>query len=164
MYALIDTNPFNWNITPKTPVPNFLARFAVKPDGTLGAALPYSHEEVLTITAEHTLNKNYYETGVNVCGACFDVLDAHVLDAYKTAPANAPSSIGWNSTMLPNEIFEQLMTTYGKPTPNVVHQNNLTFLSPYNPKDPLSYYSNIAPTAKKLPSLPRSPTHPSNCS
>ncbi len=28
------------------------------------------------------------------------------------------------------------MTTYGRPTPNTMHWNNLTFLSPYNPKDP----------------------------
>ncbi len=136
MYALINTNPFNWNITPLTPVPNFPARFAVKADGTQGAAIPYSCKEVLTITAEHTLNKNYYKTGINICRACFDVLDTHVPNAYKTAPTTAPSTIGWNSTMLPNEIFEQLMTIYGKPTPNTMHQNNLTFLSPYNPKDP----------------------------
>jgi hypothetical protein len=135
MYALINTNPFNWNITPKTPVPDFPACFAVKSDGTIGAALPYSCKEVLTITAQHTLNKNYYKTGVNVCCACFDVLGAHVSDTYKTAPANTPFIIGWNSTMLPNEIFEQLMTMYGKPTPDAMRQNNLTFLSPYNPKD-----------------------------
>jgi hypothetical protein len=135
VYALIDTNPFNWNIIPLTPVPDFPARFAVEADGTQGAAIPYSYEEVLTITVEHTLNKNYYKTGVNVCPACFDVLDAHVPDTYKTAPTTAPSTIGWNSTMLPNEIFEQLMTTYGKPTPKAMCQNNLTFLSPYSPKD-----------------------------
>jgi hypothetical protein len=28
------------------------------------------------------------------------------------------------------------MMTYGKPTPNAVRQNNLTFLSAYNPTDP----------------------------
>ena len=38
--------------------------------------------------------------------------------------------------MLLNEIFDQLMTTYVKPTPNAVHQNNITFFSAYNPKDP----------------------------
>jgi hypothetical protein len=38
--------------------------------------------------------------------------------------------------MLPNDIFEQLMSTYGKLTPNAMHQNNLTFIAIYNPKDP----------------------------
>jgi hypothetical protein len=38
--------------------------------------------------------------------------------------------------MLPDEIFDQLMTTYGKPTPDAVRQNNLTFLLAYNPTDP----------------------------
>jgi hypothetical protein len=136
MYALIDTNPFNWNINPRTTVPDFPARFATLPNGTQGAALPYSRKEILTITTEHTLDKNYYKTGVNVSCACFDVLKAHVDNAYKTAPATAPSTIGWNLTMLSNEIFEQLMSMYGKPTPNAIGQNNLTFISTYNPKDP----------------------------
>ncbi len=38
--------------------------------------------------------------------------------------------------MLPKDIFDQLMAQYGKPTPNAVHQNNLAFIAPYNPKDP----------------------------
>ncbi len=28
------------------------------------------------------------------------------------------------------------MAQYGNPTPNAVHQNNLAFIAPYNPKDP----------------------------
>jgi hypothetical protein len=136
MYALIDTNTFNWNINPRTAVPDFPEHFATLPDGTQGAALPYWCEEILTITAEHTLDKNYYKTGVNVCHASFDILDAHAANAYKTAPATAQSNIGWNSTMLPNEIFEQLMLRYGKPTPNMMRQNKLTFIATYNPKDP----------------------------
>jgi hypothetical protein len=70
---------------------------------------PLLRKEILTITAENTFDKNYYKSGVNVCCACFDILDAHIAGAYKTALATARSTIGWNSTMLPNEIFEQLM-------------------------------------------------------
>jgi hypothetical protein len=136
MYALIDTNPFNWRINPRTAVPDCPARFATLPNSTQGAALPYLHKEILTITVEHILDKNYYKTGINVCRACFDVLDAHVANAYKMPPTTAPSNIGWNSTMLPSEIFEQLMSTYGKPTPNAMRQNNSTFIAAYNPKDP----------------------------
>jgi hypothetical protein len=133
MYALIDTNPFNWNINPRTAVPDFPAHFATLPDGTQGAALPYSHEEILTITAEHILNKKYYKTGINVCRACLNVLDAHVANAYKMAPTTAPSTIGWNLMMLSNEIFEELMLMYSKPTPNARCQNTLTFIAAYNP-------------------------------
>jgi hypothetical protein len=34
------------------------------------------------------------------------------------------------------EIFNQLMKTYGQPTPDAMRQNMTTFLSPYNPQDP----------------------------
>ena len=76
------------------------------------------------------------DTGVNVCRACFDILDTHVSDAYKTPPAGSPHTIGWNSTMLPNKIFDQLMLTYGKPTPDAVRKNNAMLFSAYNPQDP----------------------------
>jgi hypothetical protein len=35
-----------------------------------------------------------------------------------------------------NNIFNQLMVIYGKPTPDAMHQNNLNFLAPDNPQDP----------------------------
>ncbi len=35
-----------------------------------------------------------------------------------------------------NNIFDQLMTTYGKPTPDAMRQNNLNFLAAYNPQEP----------------------------
>jgi hypothetical protein len=137
MYALIDTTAFHWKIKPKTLVPDFLACFKLQADCTQGASLPYSWEEILTITAEHTLEKNYYETGINVCCTCFDVLDTHIANAYKTAPTSAPSTIGWKLSMMANKIFEQLMLTYSKPTPDArMHKNNLTLISTYNLKDP----------------------------
>jgi hypothetical protein len=34
-----------------------------------------------------------------------------------------------------NNIFNQLMKTYGHPTPNAMQQIMTTFLSPYNPQD-----------------------------
>ncbi len=76
------------------------------------------------------------DTGVNVCRACFDILDTHVSDAYKTTPAGSLHTVGWNLMMLTNKIVDQLMLTYGKPTPHAVCQNNVTFFSAYNPKDP----------------------------
>jgi hypothetical protein len=121
MYALIDPEPFHLNIKPKTDVadvpPHFMAD-RVTP-------LPYSWEEILTITTEFTLGKNYRDTGLNIFRAVFDTQDNHVASAYKAAPPSLPNTIGWNSTMSPNDIFDQLMTTYGKPTPDTICQNNL---------------------------------------
>ena len=64
------------------------------------------------------------------------MLDAHVHDPFKVAPATALGTVGLNSTMLLNEIFNQLMSTYGKPAPDAMPQNNLNFLAPYNPHEP----------------------------
>ena len=135
MYALVDTRSFTWNIT-TSPIPEFPAQFSTNASGTIGAELPYTREEILTITATHARNKHYHDTGTNVCRAVFDSIDAHIGDAFKSPPASAPGTMGWNSTMLPNNMFDQLMRTYGKPTPDAVCRNNMTFYSAYNPKDP----------------------------
>ena len=135
MYALVDTKRFHWNIF-ASPIPEFPARFVQNNDGTDGAKIPYTREEIFTITATHACFKHYHDTGTNICHAVFDLLDAHVGDEFKSPPANAQGTTGWNSTMLPNDMFDQLMLVYGKPTPDAVCQNNLTFYSAYNPKDP----------------------------
>jgi hypothetical protein len=135
MYALIDTKRFHWNISAPT-IPQFPARFVLNDDGTNGAEIPYTRDEIFTITATHERLKNYHDTGTNVCRAFFDSLDAHVGDEFKSPPANAQRTIGWNSTMLPNDMLDQLMLTYGKPTPDAVRQNNATFFAAYNPRDP----------------------------
>jgi hypothetical protein len=135
IYALIDNAAFHWNMS-TTPVPKFPPGHVLNDDGTQGGLIPYTREEILTITAKHTRAKNYMDTGVNVCQACFDILNTHLSNAYKTAPAGSPQTLGWNLTMLPNKIFDQLRLTYGKPTPDAVRQNYVTFFSAYNPKDP----------------------------
>jgi hypothetical protein len=135
IYALITTNPFNWSIA-TTPIPTFPVRYVRNADGTNGAEIPYSREEILTITATHVRDKHYNDTGTNICRAVFDTLNAHVGDEFKSPPAAAPGTTGWNATMLPNDMFDQLMQMYGKPTPDAVRQNNLTFYLAYNPKDP----------------------------
>ena len=135
MYALVDTKRFTWSIT-TTPIPEFPARFSTNADGTNGAEIPYTREEILTITATHARDKHNHDTGTNVCRAVFDSLDAHIGDEFKSPPASAPSKTGWNSTMLPKDMFDQLMLTYGKRTPDAVRQNKMTFYSAFNPKDP----------------------------
>jgi hypothetical protein len=130
MYALINMRRFTVNIT-TSPIPVFPPRFVGNNDGTDGPEI-----QILTITATHGRNKHYNNTGINVCRAIFDSLETHIGDEFKSSPTNAPGTTGWNSTMLPNDMFDQLILTYSKPTPNAVRQNNVTFYSANNPKDP----------------------------
>jgi hypothetical protein len=64
------------------------------------------------------------------------MLNAHVNDVFKVALPPTPPTIGWNALMLLNGIIDQMMKTHGHPTPDAMHQNMMTFLSPYNPQDP----------------------------
>jgi hypothetical protein len=60
---------------------------------------------------------------------------SHINNAFKVAPPTTPPTIGWNALMSLNNIFNQMMNTYGCPTPNAMRQNMMTFLSPYNLQD-----------------------------
>ena len=64
------------------------------------------------------------------------MLDVQVHDAFKVAPPTTLPTTRWNATMSLCDIFDQLATTYGKPTPDTLRQNNLTFLAVYNLQDP----------------------------
>jgi hypothetical protein len=88
--------------------------------------VPYTHEEKSTIDKKFSMVKNYFETWKNIYCACYDMLEAHVKNAFMVAPpANLPTT-EWNATMSLRDFFDQLATTYGKPTPNTMCQNNLT--------------------------------------
>ena len=39
-------------------------------------------------------------------------------------------------TMSIHDIFDQMASVYGKPTPDAMRQNNINFLAVYNPQDP----------------------------
>ncbi len=90
----------------------------------------------MSIAAKLKQAKTYNNTWNNIFRAVYDAIDLHVQDAFKVAPATAPGTAGWNSTMTLNDIFDQLMLTFGKPTPDAMRQNNLNFLAPYNPQEP----------------------------
>jgi hypothetical protein len=135
MYALIDPKPFNLKLLmlpTSTGVPEFSPIHAS--DGK--TLTPYTRLQTLRITAVFTCQKNYYDTACNVYCVVYDTLDAHIDDAFKVAPPTTPPTIGWNASMSLNDIFNQLMKTYGRPTPDAMHQNMMTFLAPYNPQDP----------------------------
>jgi hypothetical protein len=91
---------------------------------------------MLRITTTFTCQKNYYNTACNIYRAVYNTLDANVDNAFKVAPPTTPPIIGWNMSMLLNNIFNQMMKTYGHPMPDAMCQNMMTFLSPYNPQDP----------------------------
>jgi hypothetical protein len=135
MYALIDPKPFDLkllNLPTITGLPKFPPIYAA--DGK--TIIPYTHEQTLCITAAFTHQKNYYDTACNVYCVVYNMLDTHVDDAFKVAPPTNPPTVGWNASMLLNDIFNQLMKMYGRLTPNAMQQNMMTFLTTYNPKDP----------------------------
>ena len=101
-----------------------------------GALVPYSQEEKSTIDAKFELTKNYFETWKYIYHACYNALGEHVNDAYKVALPTNPPTTGWNATMSICDIFDQLASTYGKPTADAMRQNNVNFLVAYNPQDP----------------------------
>jgi hypothetical protein len=119
MYALIDPKPFDLkllNLPTTTGVPEFPQIYAA--NGT--TVIPYTCEQTLRITAAFTRQKNYYDTACNIYRAVYNMLDALVDDAFKVAPPTNPPTISWNASMLLNEIFDQLMKTYSRPTPNAM--------------------------------------------
>jgi hypothetical protein len=126
MYSLIDPKPLYsklLNLPTTTGVPKFPPIYEA--DGT--TVVPYMHEQTLHITAIFTLQKNYYGTACNIYRIVYDTL---------APPTTLPPTIGWNASMLLNDIFDQIMQTYGNPMPNAMRQNMMTCLSPYNLKDP----------------------------
>ena len=129
MYALIDPKPFDLkllNLLTTTRVPKFPPIYAA--NGM--TIIPYTHKQTLRITKAFTHQKNYYDTVCNVYRAVYSTLDAHINDAFKVAPPTNPPTIGWNASMSLNDIFDQLMKSYGHPMPNAMQQNMMTFLAP----------------------------------
>jgi hypothetical protein len=63
------------------------------------------------------------------------MLNMHVNDALKVAPPATLPTTGCNGTMSLRDIVDQIVTMYGKPTPDTMCQNNLTFLAAYNWQD-----------------------------
>jgi hypothetical protein len=155
MYALIDPKPFNLkllDLPTTTGVPKFPPIYAA--NGT--TVIPYTCEQTLRITAAFTRQKNYYDTVFNVYCVVYDMLDAHVDDAFKVAHPTNPPTVGWNASMSLNEIFDQLMKTYGRPMPDAMRQNMMTFWPPTILRIRRRLFSSVAPTVRKLPSSPTS--------
>jgi hypothetical protein len=70
---------------------------------------------------------------LNIRQAVFYVLVNNIDDAFKVS--NDPMLVGWNPSMEPQEMFNQIMSTYNKPTPAALLQNDMLFRSAYSPTD-----------------------------
>jgi hypothetical protein len=70
---------------------------------------------------------------LNIRRAVFNILDDNIDDAFKVS--NNPALVGWNQSMEPREMFDQITSTYGKPTPAALLQNDTLFRSGYSPND-----------------------------
>ncbi len=122
MYILIVPTPFHLNIASTTTTPAYPIKYKLE-----GIMVAYTRKEKSTIDAKFSMIKNYFETWKNIYCTCYDMFDAHVNNAFKvTLPTNLPTT-GWNAKMSLRNIFDQLATTYGKPTPNTMCQHNLMF-------------------------------------
>jgi hypothetical protein len=130
MYALIGATPYHLRIVTKTTTPDYPDKLDAQ-----GVSIPNTCKEKSKIDAEFLRTKNYFEMQKNMYWVVYDTLDMHVNDAFKVVPVTNPPTTGWNGSMLPNDIFDQLQGTYGKPMPDAMRQNNLTFLAPYNPQE-----------------------------
>jgi hypothetical protein len=119
LYALIEPNPFNIPINPgATPVyQNFAPPAVLK-------MVDYAFKQ----------NKNYFLSFTNINRACFCMLDSTVPNQFKVS--NQPNLTGWNASMSMQDILTQLETSYGKPMPMVLHNNNILFWSTMATTDP----------------------------
>jgi hypothetical protein len=152
MYILIDPTPIHLNITPTMATPAYPIKYNLE-----GVIVPYTHKEESTIDTKFSMIKNYFETWKNIYPACYDMLDAHINNAFKAAPPTTPPTTGWKATMSLCNIFEQLATTFGKPTPDTMCQNNPTFLAAYNPQDPPQLLSKQCTDCQEIATLAQNP-------
>jgi hypothetical protein len=71
------------------------------------------HAAHATIDAQFKCAKNCYDSYLNIRRAVFNILDDNIDDAFKVS--NDPALVGWNQSMEPREMFDQITATYGKP-------------------------------------------------
>ena len=86
-----------------------------------------------TIDVSFKRGKNYWKSYMNIRRAVFNCLDDGIDDAFKVS--NDPTLTGWNASMEPRDMFDQITATYGRPTPAALLQNDTLFRSVYSPQD-----------------------------
>jgi len=75
-----------------------------------------------SIHAQFKRAKTYYDSYLNIRRAVFNILDDNTDDVFKVS--NDPMLVGWNPSMEPREMFDQITAMYDKPTPAALLQND----------------------------------------
>ncbi len=70
---------------------------------------------------------------MNIQQAVYNVPNDNIDYTFKVS--NDPNLVGWNPAMELCNIFDQITTTYGRPTPAALLQNDTLFRSVYSPQD-----------------------------
>jgi hypothetical protein len=109
--------------------------------------------EQATIDAPFKRAKNYWESYMNIQRAVNNCLDDNINNAFKVL--NDLDLIGWNPSMEPREMFNQITATYGRPTPAALLQIDTLFWSVYSPKMPPKFCFVESKIARKYRSLER---------
>ncbi len=78
-------------------------------------------------------NKNYFLSYSIINRACFCMLDDSAPIQFKVS--NKANLTGWNALMSIQEIMIQLETSYNKPMPMALHNNDFLFCSPMTTTD-----------------------------
>jgi hypothetical protein len=144
--------PFHLNITPTTATPAYPIKY--NPEGVI---VPYTHEEKSTIDVKFSIVKIYFKTWKNIYRACYDTLDAHVNNAFKVAPPTTPQPQDGMQQCPSTIFFDLFATTYRKPTPDTMHQNNLTILAVYNQQDPPKILFKRCTNCQEIATLAQNP-------
>jgi hypothetical protein len=136
MYSLLTRTPFRVPTDPgllaiyyPPPVPIVIAQGDPVLDEV---GLPTYHIQPIieraaqaTIDAQFKQANNYYESYLNIRRAVFNILNDNIDNAFKVS--DDPMLVGWNPSMAPREMFNQITTTYGQPTPAAQLQNDTLF-------------------------------------
>ncbi len=85
------------------------------------------------IDSRFSQERNYWLLYLNIRRAVYNLLDDNIDDTFKVL--NNPALVGWNPTIEIREIFDQITSTYGRPTPAALLQNDTLFRSVYSPQD-----------------------------
>ena len=144
MYSLLTTTPFRLPTDPgpqaiyygpRVPIVDAQGNAVLDTDGTptYVPQPPLDRATQASIDARFVRARNYWLSYQNIKRACFNMLEDNIDDAFKVS--NTPTIRGWNMSMEIMEMLDQITTTYGRPTPNALLQNDTFFRSAYSPAD-----------------------------
>jgi hypothetical protein len=144
MYGLLTTTPFRIPSNPGSvaiyyPPPVAIVDAQGAPVLDAAGLRTYHAQPTIKRAAQATIDaqlkraKNYYDSYLNIRRTVFSILDDNINNAFKVS--NDPALVGWNQSMEPQEMFDQITATYGKPTPAALLQNDTLFRSVYSPND-----------------------------